>query len=186
MRAPSARILQIAAADPALFEHLMAKSGMRITPRDNDPLRTSVQEEIAESIAPLISEDAGTRIRLKPEVKAIKEMAEKLGYVVVLESPYGDPRRHEEYDQLETDAREFEEAQPLEDEEQELTGQAAFDDIFGGAPTQERKISTQFVNPPIPHRGHDWSANHDDYEPGGLIGYGETEDEAIQSLKDTY
>ena len=45
------------------------------------------------------------------------------------------------------------------------------------------KIRTNFVYPPIPLRGFDWSAVDDDtYEPGCPIGSGRTELEAVQDL----
>lgn len=45
-----------------------------------------------------------------------------------------------------------------------------------------RKVQTAHNNPPIPHRGFDWSATFDGYEPGESIGYGATEQEAIDWL----
>jgi hypothetical protein len=45
------------------------------------------------------------------------------------------------------------------------------------------KIITTFEYPPIPIRNYDWSAIREDYDEGGLIGYGETEQEAIEDLK---
>lgn len=47
----------------------------------------------------------------------------------------------------------------------------------------EPKIVTDYVNPPIPFRGCDWSATLDGYEPGDLIGRGRTEADAIADLK---
>lgn len=41
------------------------------------------------------------------------------------------------------------------------------------------KIITNFEYPPIPFRGCDWSAVSEDYEPGDIVGRGETEEEAI-------
>lgn len=46
----------------------------------------------------------------------------------------------------------------------------------------EKKIITEFVNPPIPWRGDDWSAVRDGYEPGNPIGRGKTETEAVTDL----
>lgn len=45
------------------------------------------------------------------------------------------------------------------------------------------KIITRFDYPPIPIRKYDWSAIREDYDEGDLIGYGETEQEAIEDLK---
>jgi len=42
---------------------------------------------------------------------------------------------------------------------------------------------TYFVNPPIPVRQFDWSAVEEGYEPADPIGYGETEQEAINDLE---
>lgn len=44
------------------------------------------------------------------------------------------------------------------------------------------KIITNFVYPPIPLRYFDWSAVTDNYEGGDPIGYGSTEQEAINDL----
>jgi hypothetical protein len=44
------------------------------------------------------------------------------------------------------------------------------------------KIITTFEYPPIPDRRWDWSAIRDGYEPGDLIGEGETEAAAIFDL----
>jgi hypothetical protein len=48
----------------------------------------------------------------------------------------------------------------------------------------ESKIITEYVRPPIPSRLCDWSAQREDYEPGDCIGYGPTEESAIQDLKE--
>ena len=45
------------------------------------------------------------------------------------------------------------------------------------------KIVTTFVYPPIPIRDFDWCAHDDNYEPGCLIGWGKTEEEAIADFK---
>jgi hypothetical protein len=45
------------------------------------------------------------------------------------------------------------------------------------------KIITEFVYPPISQRQFDWSAVFDNYEPGCYIGYGRTEQDAINDLK---
>lgn len=44
------------------------------------------------------------------------------------------------------------------------------------------KIVTEHVYPPIPIRRFDWLAHWDD--PEGKTGWGRTEEEAIQDLKD--
>lgn len=44
------------------------------------------------------------------------------------------------------------------------------------------RITTAQINPPIPIRGFDWSACFDGCEPGDLVGYGATEDEAVKDL----
>lgn len=47
------------------------------------------------------------------------------------------------------------------------------------------KIKTEFINPPIPIRNMDWSAVDDDTysgDPGEPVGYGKTEQEAIDDL----
>jgi|TARA_R110000772_G_scaffold72943_1_gene158906 hypothetical protein len=45
------------------------------------------------------------------------------------------------------------------------------------------KIITSHDYPPISVRNYDWSAFREDYDEGDLIGYGETEKEAIDELK---
>ncbi len=45
------------------------------------------------------------------------------------------------------------------------------------------KIITKFVYPPIPQRQFDWAAVFDGYEPGAHVGYGHTEQDAIDDLK---
>jgi hypothetical protein len=47
----------------------------------------------------------------------------------------------------------------------------------------EKKIITTHDWPPIPIRNYDWSAVREDYNAGDLIGYGSTEQEAIDDLK---
>jgi hypothetical protein len=45
------------------------------------------------------------------------------------------------------------------------------------------RIRTEHLFPPIPDRSHDWCAVDDDtYEPGQPIGYGATEQQAIDDL----
>lgn len=44
-------------------------------------------------------------------------------------------------------------------------------------------ILTHHINPPIPRRDFDWSAITDNYEPGDPVGYGATEQEAINDLQ---
>lgn len=44
------------------------------------------------------------------------------------------------------------------------------------------KIVTTFNYPPIPIRNYDWSAIREHYDEGDPIGYGTTEQEAIQDL----
>lgn len=46
----------------------------------------------------------------------------------------------------------------------------------------DRKIITEFIYPPIPFRKYDWQASRYGWDEGDLIGYGETEEEAINNL----
>lgn len=46
------------------------------------------------------------------------------------------------------------------------------------------KIVTVFYQPPIPLRQFDWVAYQDGEEESGVYGYGRTEREAIEALKD--
>lgn len=48
------------------------------------------------------------------------------------------------------------------------------------------KIVTSHIYPPIPIRSHDWCAYYDGQEESGQYGYGPTEAEAIQDLRDNY
>lgn len=50
--------------------------------------------------------------------------------------------------------------------------------------TPEEKIITSFDYPPIPDRRFDWSAIREGYDEGDLIGYGNTEQAAIDNLKE--
>ena len=48
--------------------------------------------------------------------------------------------------------------------------------------SEPRKILTSPVFPPIPTCQFDWAAVFDGYEPGELIGYGRTKEEAAADL----
>ena len=43
-------------------------------------------------------------------------------------------------------------------------------------------VITEHVYPPIPSRTTDWSAVTDNYEPGAPMGWGRTEQDAIDDL----
>jgi hypothetical protein len=45
-----------------------------------------------------------------------------------------------------------------------------------------KKIITSRINPPIPTSKYDWEAVFDDYEEGDFIGWGATEQDAIDDL----
>jgi hypothetical protein len=45
-----------------------------------------------------------------------------------------------------------------------------------------RKIIASHDCPPIPVRDYDWSASREDWDEGDFIGYGRTEQEAINDL----
>jgi hypothetical protein len=49
-----------------------------------------------------------------------------------------------------------------------------------------RKIFTHFEYPPIPDRSHDWSAVYEGYDGGDPMGWGPTEEAAIEDLKQWY
>ena len=55
-------------------------------------------------------------------------------------------------------------------------------DALNAQMSKGRAISTEFVYPPIPDRSFDWSATFEGYEPGEVIGRGETEAAAIADL----
>ena len=44
------------------------------------------------------------------------------------------------------------------------------------------RIHASFVRPPISVRTHDWCATLNGYEPGEVMGWGETEDAAVDDL----
>jgi hypothetical protein len=44
------------------------------------------------------------------------------------------------------------------------------------------KIVTTYIYPPIPDRSFDWQASSYDYDEGGPIGHGKTEQDAIADL----
>lgn len=43
-------------------------------------------------------------------------------------------------------------------------------------------IKTEYVYPPIPDRQFDWAATRGDYDLGARVGWGRTEQEAIDDL----
>jgi len=43
-------------------------------------------------------------------------------------------------------------------------------------------ITTERIDPPIPTNKHDWQAFRDSYDEGDEVGYGKTEQEAINDL----
>ena len=51
-------------------------------------------------------------------------------------------------------------------------------------PSVTETIVTTFDAKPIPIRRFDWTATFEGYEPGDPIGYGETEEQAINDLKE--
>ena len=48
----------------------------------------------------------------------------------------------------------------------------------------ERKIITMFTEPPIPKRDWDWQATEEGFDMGDPVGFGKTEQEAIDDLID--
>ena len=47
---------------------------------------------------------------------------------------------------------------------------------------KERKITTEYEKTPVKNRDYDWSAFREDFDLGEPIGYGATEQEAINDL----
>jgi hypothetical protein len=47
---------------------------------------------------------------------------------------------------------------------------------------QDDELITSNIRPPIPLRDYDWCAFRHGYEPGDTIGYGETEEAAINDF----
>jgi hypothetical protein len=47
-----------------------------------------------------------------------------------------------------------------------------------------RKIETEYAPKPMPNRDFDWLASHEGWGLGEPIGYGATEAEAIEDLKE--
>ena len=48
------------------------------------------------------------------------------------------------------------------------------------------KIITEYIYPPIPYRGNDWVAYYEGNEEEGISGWGATEQEAIEDLKQQF
>lgn len=46
------------------------------------------------------------------------------------------------------------------------------------------RVVTSYDPPPIPVPFYDWTATTEDYEPGDLIGWGATEEEAVADLRE--
>lgn len=87
MPLPSLQVMGIAAnGDPYLFRELMAKAGFSIVPQDNDPLNNQVQAEAVSAVASAITEDTYQGVRLSPYHKQLKTLAERAGYVVMIEN----------------------------------------------------------------------------------------------------
>ncbi len=82
MTLPSLQVLTIATADPTLFESLMARVGFRIVQRDRDPLNLSVQEDVINAVASVITENTTHGVRLSAYRHKVKTLAERAGYVV--------------------------------------------------------------------------------------------------------
>jgi len=51
--------------------------------------------------------------------------------------------------------------------------------------SNDKKIVTEYVFPSIPTRHNDWVAYYDGEDEDGARGWGKTEKEAIQDLKDS-
>lgn len=51
-----------------------------------------------------------------------------------------------------------------------------------GIPMQRPEIKTEYVYPPIPRRQFDWRATYGDYDLDDPMGWGATEQEAIDDL----
>lgn len=58
------------------------------------------------------------------------------------------------------------------------------DDATGFMDWPPCEFITRYDPPPIPSRFFDWSAVTQDYEPGMPVGYGVTEEDAINHLTD--
>lgn len=46
----------------------------------------------------------------------------------------------------------------------------------------ERRIITEYVHPPIPHRCNDWRATREGDDEDYIVGWGSTEQDAIDDL----
>ena len=46
-----------------------------------------------------------------------------------------------------------------------------------------REVKTRFVYPPVPSRAFDWSAKYEDDDERGPVGWGATEQAAIDDLR---
>lgn len=85
-KAPSIAELELmAVSDDMLFEHCMKQIGLPVVGQLNDdPTEKAVQSESISSIASTITEDTNENIRLDPYRAQVKQMAERLGYIVTI------------------------------------------------------------------------------------------------------
>jgi hypothetical protein len=106
MRYPAIATMRIMAADRRLFEHIMKNLGFKLTPHRHDPTSAAtVQTEAITAIASVMTEG-----KVPLYFNQLKEMAERLGYIALLENPMlPQPRREisDEERYLENDAREM-------------------------------------------------------------------------------
>lgn len=87
MQVPSVQVMKImAVADKPLFEEVMNSIGLPVLGHVNpDPLEKSAQPETVNSIAAGITEGIHDPVELPPELEAIKNMAEALGFIIGLD-----------------------------------------------------------------------------------------------------
>lgn len=106
MHYPAIATMKIIAADRSLFEHIMKNLGFKLTPHRYDSTgAATVQTEAITAIASVMTES-----KIPLYFNQLKEMAERLGYIALLESPLlPQPRREisDEERYLENDAREM-------------------------------------------------------------------------------
>jgi hypothetical protein len=75
----------LAQSDPVVFAESIKKHNLRIIgKRDTNPLKTQVQEETVQSIASVLTEEISIQQELPANVRRVKLLAEKYGYIVEL------------------------------------------------------------------------------------------------------
>lgn len=84
MKLPSIDTLQIAIADPVLFENLMRDAGFNIVKKTLDPLNKTAQQEEVAAVANMMNEDINGKSTMSDYQRKVKKLAEKHNYIATL------------------------------------------------------------------------------------------------------